>query len=369
MNKYKWDLEELRMYKEAALEAMDIVADDSSKHLLLKVSILYQTMIEFFNKKKEAFKDLDDNLKGFDLKSLIYDTIHFYQNNNADIINAVIQSFNVLKNSEIPPKIYNSPIIATNQEIVDLTLDFFTEMTPNYILRKAEEVVNPNNSIVNISYAKQNSDYAGVTLLDNITKKRYIHINRTNSMDDLATLPHEIFHYIFMDNDVSNIDKYNTRFLMEVEGCFSNILFSKYFQEISSYNKDYFDSFNKEHLMDQVEDLVIRNQVVDALKTNYDVRIKKLNKFLGGYGYNFKSDEDLYKYFSIPYEITFMYSLSTLVAIDLYYIYLEDRDKCFYYLRNIKYMVEENNILNLLRNNEITFMDDGYKNLEKYLKK
>ena len=69
-----------------------------------------------------------------------------------------------------------------------------------------------------------------------------------------------------------------------------------------------------------------------------------------------------------PLEVNLKYSLGYLVAIDLYYIYKRDPELAFYLLKNLKFIKQENDIASMLRRNHITFMDDGYENLKKYIK-
>ena len=119
-----------------------------------------------------------------------------------------------------------------------------------------------------------------------------------------------------------------------------------------------------------MDDLAIRNQLLDSIKNNKTIRLNKMNKFMCYYNINkFEKTEEINEYLETPQEIIMKYALSYLTALDLYYIYLNDRDFAFYLLKNIKFVKEEDDIINLLRRNHITFMDDGYENYKKYVKK
>ena len=61
------------------------------------------------------------------------------------------------------------------------------------------------------------------------------------------------------------------------------------------------------------------------------------------------------------------YAFSYLTSLDLEMIYNQDREYAFYLLKNIRKNKTEN-IFGNLRENQITFMDDGYNNWKKKIK-
>ena len=63
------------------------------------------------------------------------------------------------------------------------------------------------------------------------------------------------------------------------------------------------------------------------------------------------------------------YNLSNLIAIDLFYIYKKDPEFALYLLSNIRSYRTDDNILSILRRNNLTFMDDNLSNFKKYIKK
>lgn len=63
------------------------------------------------------------------------------------------------------------------------------------------------------------------------------------------------------------------------------------------------------------------------------------------------------------------YNLSDLIAIDLFYIYKKDPEFALYLLSNIRSYRTDDNILSILRRNNLTFMDDNLSNFKKYIKK
>ena len=62
------------------------------------------------------------------------------------------------------------------------------------------------------------------------------------------------------------------------------------------------------------------------------------------------------------------YLFSYLVFLDLYELYLQDPEQSFSKLEDVR-LLEGCDIIDKLRNNGITFFDDGYKNLQKTVDK
>ena len=63
------------------------------------------------------------------------------------------------------------------------------------------------------------------------------------------------------------------------------------------------------------------------------------------------------------------YALSTLCAIDLFYLYDEDRNHTINTIKKIRNTRGIDDIIPLLKENNVSFMDDDYKNLKKFLEK
>lgn len=96
----------------------------------------------------------------------------------------------------------------------------------------------------------------------------------------------------------------------------------------------------------------------------------KFNKSLEYWGLvPFVDKEEILDYLVDPLDINIKYILGYLIGIDLYYIYEKDPEFAFYLLKNTRYMKCEDDVIGLLRRNHITFMDDEFENLKKYIKK
>lgn len=249
-----------------------------------------------------------------------------------------------------------------------MTKDFFNKMTPSYIEKDFLDILNNKN--LHFDYSKENNGYSGVTLLDTILKNKYIYILRNNLLIDLVTLPHESFHSILLDYNHPISTKLNSYYTFEVEGNFANILFGDYFHKNYIYHKNFFNEYFIEIFNSNITSIIVRNSLLESVTEKNHFRINKFNKMISTYGIETFSDESqILDYMITPLDIDMKYSLGFLTAIDLYYIYQKDPDLAFYLLKNIRYITHEDDVLGLLRRNHITFMDDNYENLKKYVKK
>lgn len=370
MFKYKWDLYELKNNIEVLQKLYENETNKDNKSVILEYIEMYQYMLMLVSKSKVGNKILNDDLEYEDIDSLIDEQIFSYQNNDLNIVNMVLQSYLPFKDVYFTNySLNNIPLIATNQDLVDVTNDFFKKMLPNSLIKEFQEGIKNNHSI-QFSYTKKNDNYSGVTLFDSVLKKKYIYISRTNMLVDLVVLPHEAFHYFLNDYDVYIMTKYNMYYTTEIEGGFANILFGDYFYNYSSENKNYFNQYFLEVFHDGISQLVVKNSFLDAIKDNQKLRMNKFNKTLSIFDLMpFTDTQEILEYFTDPLEINIKYTLGYLAAIDLYYIYQKDPELAFYLLKNIKFIKQEHDVINALRRNHITFMDDGYENLKKYVKK
>ena len=366
--KYTWDLEKLR-YRRKILEEIARQTDNYDiKANAAEQAEIYTEMLRTSKKKSTSMDSLDDTYQDLNLNELIDEIIKSYTPHNLPFINVLLQSFFALSDYDTSMPETDNICVTTNQELVNITRDFFKKKTPKYIAKEFDNIL-AQGDIININYSKSDSVYPGYTLYDYFLNKKYIFIGRSNHLYDLCILPHEAFHYIFRDRNVGLVGMFDTYYLTEVEGMFANILFGEYFKENTSPNNEYFNDYSIGLFRNNINDLVTRNTILDSLKKNKKIRLSKLNKYLGYFEVlPFKNEEELLPYLTMPEEDIIKYALSYLVALDLYYMYKKDPEEAFYALSCITYIKQTNNIFNLLKNNGITFMNDDYANLKKYIK-
>ena len=369
--RYNWDLKELEANRIILEKIYKNIDNDTLKEKLSNVINMYVNMIRIAKKNIKGMQEFDRNYKDISVDIIINDLLTTYNKNTIMYWDVILNSYFPIRNYEFNGNNVFRKIKTNNQELVDIAIDFFNEMTTPTIANKFQNILNDGNRI-QINYEKGSSNYGGLTLFENLLKNKYIYIRRENELLDLVLLPHEAFHYMFMGENNDIVGNYNTMYLNEVEGMFANILFTDYADKItengSKYFKDYFNNTYKLF----VYDAVIRYAIIQSITNKRKIKFNKLNQFLETICPNpehFEKEEQFIKYLDTPQDFTMTYTLSYLTAIDLYYKYLNDRDEAFYFLECIRNYKKTNQVFNLLNNNGITFMNDNYENLKRYIKK
>ena len=369
--RYNWNYKELRDNKNELINLLDTTSDIKDKEEIEATIEMYNEMLKLANKNINAYSQFDDTMESLDINDLILDFSYSYSKDMLPILNLLLPAMKVLKDKKNNVA-RTFKIGDNNDEIVTVTLDFFSKMTTPDIYKKVEERFE-NKHFLNITYYKEMNPFPGVTFIDGVLKKKYIAMSRNNEVLDLVHLAHELFHDTFSDYEVKTIFEHKTFYLTEVEGMLANILFGEYFKKYIGNNDEEIDNdliknYFLEGFNNEITDLVIRNSIIEAIDNKGKLRLTKLNKYITSYNISDINDlNDLIHYLNTPQATHITYALSYLVAIDLLYIYIRDREEAFYLLKNFRYIKNEDDIISLLKRNNITFFEDDYKNLKDYI--
>lgn len=372
MQEYKWDLHKIKNNLEK-LNQIDLSqCNDKDKDDILNSIITYHEIIDISNRKKHITPALDDNILG-DLNDINKAALLLatdYNDVDINIFQSVLNSFQYIKDTrQIIGVVENTPIIANNNELIDIAVDFSEKMLPNDICNDFKNVLYNNKDIIQFKKNTWGNSYGGVTLFIPTYNEKYILVGRENKLKDLLTLPHELFHYIFNKSqyclDVFNHDMIYTS---EAEGSLANILFGKYYYETATFNNNFFNELILDSNEIETMSLIIKNSILCSLNDKGKIKKNKLNKLLMENGIIPLYDSELLEEMSNDVHENLTYAFSNLIAFDLYEIYKNDPDFCFYLLKNIRFNSYEDDVFRVLRNNHITFMDDNYTNVKKYIK-
>ena len=369
--RYQWDFNELFTNYDLLQKMYEKFDDENVRANIMLSMALYQNMARMVNKNGNGVKIFDDGYDENDIDNMINELNNAYSDCAIEYLYPLLNSFFIVKDYKYNTKEVYQRIEENNDALIYLTEDFFNKMTIPKIAKDFKNILDQKNKI-QIRYDNATSNYAGLTLIDDVLHEKYIYISRKNILLDLTLLPHEAFHYIFINEYIGINYSYNTKYLIEVEGMLANMLFGEYYKDITEKHDNIFVDYNNRLYQEHIEDLVVKQSVLQALNEKKKIRFNKLNKFLNKVKANtneFVDKNGLVSYLELPQDIGITYTLSNLIAIDLYYKYLEDREKAFYLLKRIKDVEPTDQVLNLLEKNEITFMNDDYTNLKKYLKK
>lgn len=252
-----------------------------------------------------------------------------------------------------------------NDSLIRITDEFMKEYLPPEYYKKYEELSGTN---LHIQY--KSSPAAGETYIDDINKEKYILINRCNKAIDTITIPHEYFHCIFTDFTSYKVSESNLVYTIEAEGSLANLLFIDF---MNKRNKMIAENLGKNLLTYfEMRSLAIMAAAYRIYKFDKEniAGFKSYRRVFKDYAIDKITDDKLMNLIGDENSDDIIgYNLSDLIAIDLFYIYKKDPEFALYLLSNIRSYRTDDNILSILRRNNLTFMDDNLSNFKKYIKK
>lgn len=327
------------------------------------IDICYQ-MIECTNKSKNIEPDNND----LNINDLIQIFFEEMEEKDCILANILIDSYPIIKGFKCNN--FDTEIDCSNDTLIKNTAEFIKRYTNQTIYKQYLELKKENPNYLHITEsANLESSTHGLTFVNGLLKKKNIIIFRDNTFMDLVTLPHELFHAIFNDYDAYKAMENQCYYTTEIEGSFANLLACEYYREnYPDIAKD-IDSFFLDNYKELLTQLIVSFSYLNSCNDNNKFRKNKFNKLLSTFDINPLNDELLRYYLSDCGSQVINYGISYLASIDLLNIYKKDREFAFYLLKNIRYIKHEDDALSVLRRNHITFMDDDYTNLKKYIKK
>lgn len=361
MRKYEWDIYELRNNIKI-LEDMLVKANTKKEKEEIKKSITWFNYLIVLAYSKEKTSTYNDEKVSFE--DIINDFMDNYGNTQKKLASLILDTYPIVKDFE-PQYNIDYTIHMNNDELLNFTTDFFHTMTDLNTIKQYDYFFNNNLDSLHINSSKnQTSDAYGQYFFNSVLRKKYTYIQRNNTLLDGFILPHELFHYLFNNFDVSNNNLYYTT---ELEGSFANLLVAEY---LSNYpdEKKFLNTYFLDDYLVNITSLLFGYSVIDNIKDN-DFNIDSFSEKMKEYGFNQKfSYSEIVNYLVEDADINITYSLSFLGALDLLKIYKKDKEKAFYILRKIRNQKRNCDIIKLFRNNGFTFMDDNYGNLKRYVK-
>ncbi|MBQ3021521.1 MAG: hypothetical protein IJD92_04800 [Bacilli bacterium] len=245
------------------------------------------------------------------------------------------------KNEDIDENIEFKKINHTEEYIVNFTKNLLEFISPKWY----SEIISNNTTSINFT----NSNY--VCYLPYIDKF-YVSLSKDNTINDLFYSIHEFSHiYTYKLNP--NIDKKIEKEFLSIlsELILAHEMKKRNFhkEEVIKYE---FDNFIQ--LLNYVNIYVLRKHI-----SNYDIKEKEKIKIIEELSdLNKKDIKQIYKDSIIYF---YSYIISYLIAIELFYIYLEDEKKCFKICDDI---LKNNDLENTLNTNNINLLE----NTDNYIK-
>ena len=368
MEKFRWNYKEL-LDNIKKLEELSKI-DNNNKELITGFLENYKKMLMLINNKN--INKVSFNIYSFDedkitVNDIIESAKSYYNQELLPLIAPLFECYDIIKNESIKRRLSNYRIKLSNKDLIGFTTTFFKTETPNQIFYKYISAF--NNKFININYINNLEPIRGFTLFDPFLEKKYVSITRNNTRLDLGVIPHEMFHYIINEYDSGIKNNEICDLLSEVDGCFADILYANFHLNHAIHNKDFFKNHTIYSLDYIVGIIAIRTLLINSLDENNRVNKEVFNRKLIENNAKVEIDEEDYLlFFRDTGDYLIRYGIGYLAGLDIFYNYQEDRNKALEALINIRNCRETEDVIKLFRDNGITFMDDGYKNLKKYLK-
>lgn len=222
----------------------------------------------------------------------------------------------------------------SNQDILDLTYEFYKNATDKEIFSTFEKLFDKSNICF---FEHSNVRFAADTLYLPYYKEMFTQIKTYGDVTDLSNLVHEFGHGIHLYNNYDkNVYKMNGILLEVVSTFFEDICLHYYgntgdFQKASNVGLIELFELCK-------EDIVAVDEIINIYKcldidsnTNKKLVDYRINKFL-------EDKDSRYLVNCLLLEnphVSACYIIAKLISIELFNIYLNDPDKAFYLLKKI----------------------------------
>lgn len=365
MAKYHWNIQEIRKNIKELEHLSKIETDIEKRRIILETLKLYDSMLQGItrNKEKNSNQHMKDNNTS-DMIQALEEYRMYLDVSDEKYVNLFLNTYPFLENFHLESA-FDYIIPFNNEVLLEINDDFLRTYLPDCLLHKYEQ------ERVDVHIQSMMGNNRGCTFIDPILQKKYILFNRQNDIMDLGVMPHESFHSIFNNFDSYRIGYNELRYTQEIEGSFANFLFADYYKkENQELALEYEKTLLTDYYYRTLSFLILANYL-QSIKKNGNIRGHKFQKFLNCYKLDKMLDTNAILSIIDGYEdatdaITYNYSF--LASLDLYEIWKQDPEFSFYLLQNIRYMRTDDDVFNLLRRNHITFMDDGFQNLQKYIK-
>lgn len=322
MNKYRWNIKDIRNQMNMDLKNPNIL---NNQDLLSSTKAFYETLFSAYdiNRTVSCYTDYDDESYEYKFPNLNSDALVLLKNklgkiNNIDVIDT---------------NYYKLAIKLSNDDIISIAEEIIAQIPSKEILNEFKKLFYSSNQ-TNIVFNKYNiNPIHGICTVDFNNNIPYIAIFRNNSVIDILCIIHEFFHSYIRKYENSNFNKSPSNIYCESEGYFANFITDYLSKKI--FKEDLF------------------SQTIYCDFNNFVVTAKTIMS-------NYIDDNEKGELVSDAF--------SYLVGLDLFSIYEKDPEKALFYLKKISSLTG-NNIEKELLNNEMTFINDEFKNIKRIMKK
>ena len=263
------------------------------------------------------------------------------------------------------------PIIGlTDDEIIKMSYDFFKWLSNKKYLSLFEEYILKRKNLLHFSY--EDYSIAGETIPFRCPiYTPYIHILKSNTINDFISLIHEMGHAIMLKNDDINSLISNHYYLMELEGFFFEYLARRYLKEnFDDESIDLLEFIDFENIYNDFLDLFILDTGVSLVDHRKAIDIQYIQEKILKEELPFDIDETiLINSLQADPVVSIKYLFSFLTSLDLELEADSDIEKAIYRLEKIRN--NKDNVFQNLTDNHISFIgkDENYVPLQKKIER
>lgn len=260
----------------------------------------------------------------------------------------------------------------SNQELVEMSYNFYSWLPNKEYLKFFKKYTNPNNHLLRFTH-NQVSDFMGETSFFYYPSYRpYFSIDRSDTITDFITLNHEIAHGIMFRNDTTTSQKNEHYFLMELEGSFFDFLSIQYLKQFLS--KEIIQELEYTTFITQYNtfsDFYITDLAIKLFESGRNISIVPIQRYILKQNLPFYFDESIIN-LALQNDplINSKYLISYLTSLDLEVIYENDPEQAFYLFEKIRNNKTDSLFENLDKNS-ISFVgeNENYEPFQKVIQK
>lgn len=305
-----------------------------SKTLLQEIdsdiaTLLY--LIRSFKRKeeeKEVLSNLEESIKRITKNPSVLESMQTFCKQS--------MSFS-LKIDEILPNSIFFPYQRkdyTKKDILTLTHDFYASLNSYFYQIFMSEFQERDKYI--LFFDKAYGHNTGETCYLNTSNEKYIKLSRYGNIEDVITCIHEYMHVIGLNISISEMDS-NKNLVSEIATYFIEFLAQDYLNKVLKDNDATYNRVNN-HITEVDDSLYLNTIMAFRKSTNIPDYLQRVDT----------------KYYShVSYQEQDYYLTSYIYAIELYHLYLQDKDKALFILKRIIMMISKS--------------EDGYLNIIKRL--
>ena len=324
-------------YLEQLYDMICSVGEDSFEDDLMYLKSFIQRLKSDFQDKssfgKRVMSAYRDNIYYYEL----YKKYYIY-------IRKLLKS-NLVFSDTFKPKFREYSI--SNKDALDLAREFYSKQDPFFSECVEDYVKEDAND--HLEFIEPNDNTDGEMLFVESTGDAFVIVPDHKNMTKVSILVHELEHVIDCFN---NPKFYKNRIIRECASMFMELVSTNYIGNVLNIKNDpELRRLTIHYIVKREADfLFFKNQILYLGNKYKELNSKGLNRIIKYYGY---TDYDISKLNETCLINDYYYQISYLIAIELYNIYIVDKDKALYILKDIIMNGNDSNILEVLKRHNI----------------